>query len=167
MAKIFPKEIEHKSLGHLTACFGQFDTVKSINEAVEAGREFILATYWTKRHIKEFAYGAMHEVPVPKEGFPYDLDTLQIVYICDGTPQFYAISTYTEAMFRFKEEDLEYLECEAPNGDKFRMRYTAGLEFEIYEITGETAVEPEPEKEVEAPAPAPATTKKTVKKGAK
>lgn len=134
MAKIFPKEVDHKSLGKLIACPDKYKTLKEVNDAIEEGKDLIFATYWTKRHIKEFAYAAAHEVPVPKEGFPYDLDTLQTVYVCDGVKRLYALSTYTEAMFKFNEDDLTPVECEANDGSKFKMRYSAGLEYEIYEV---------------------------------
>lgn len=137
MAKIFPKEIEHESLGKLVACPDKYHTMKEIREAIEADTNLVFACYWTKRHIKEFAYGQSHEVPVPKSGFPYDLDTLQALYVCEGIDRIYALSTYTEAMFRFEEEDLKPTECEANDGSKFMMRYSAGLEYEIYEMVDE------------------------------
>lgn len=133
MAKIFPKEIDHESLGKLVACPDKYHTVQEIRKALEEGVNLIFACYWTKRHIKEFAYGQSYEVPVPKGGFPHDLDTLQALYVCEGIDRIYALSTYTEAMFRFLEEDLVPTECEANDGSKFMMRYSAGLEFEIYE----------------------------------
>ena len=134
MAKIFPKEIDHESLGKLVACPDKYHTIQEIREAIEADKNLIFACYWTKRHIKEFAYGQSYEVPVPKGGFPHDLDTLQALYVCEGIDRIYALSTYTEAMFRFIEEDLVPTECEANDGSKFIMRYSAGLEYEIYEV---------------------------------
>lgn len=137
MARIFPKEIDHESLGKLVACPDKYHTVQEIREAIDSDKNLIFACYWTKRHIKEFAYGQTYEVPVPKGGFPYDLDTLQALYVCEGIDRIYALSTYTEAMFRFMEEDLVPTECEANDGSKFMMRYSAGLEFEIYEVVDE------------------------------
>ena len=134
MARIFPKEIDHESLGKLVACPDKYHSIKEVKEAIEADKNLIFACYWTKRHIKEFAYAQSYEVPVPKGGFPYDLDTLQALYVCEGIDRIYALSTYTEAMFRFVEEDLVPTECEANDGSKFMMRYSAGLEFEIYEV---------------------------------
>lgn len=134
LARIFPKEIDHESLGKLVACPSKYHSVKEIREAIEQDKTLIFATYWTKRHLKEFSYGQTYEVPVPKNGFPYDLDTLQALYVCEGIDRIYALSTYTEAMFRFIEEDLTPIECEANDGSKFMMRYSAGLEFEIYEV---------------------------------
>ena len=134
MARIFPKEIDHESLGKLVACPDKYHSIQEIREAIEGDKNLIFACYWTKRHIKEFAYSQSYEVPVPKGGFPHDLDTLQALYVCEGIDRIYALSTYTEAMFRFVEEDLVPTECEANDGSKFMMRYSAGLEFEIYEV---------------------------------
>ena len=134
MARIFPKEIDHESLGKLVACPDKYHSIKEIREAIEGDKNLIFACYWTKRHIKEYAYSQSYEVPVPKGGFPHDLDTLQALYVCEGIDRIYALSTYTEAMFRFVEEDLVPTECEANDGSKFMMRYSAGLEFEIYEV---------------------------------
>ena len=133
MARIFPKEIDHESLGKLVACPDKYHSIQEVREAIEADKNLIFACYWTKRHIKEFSYAQTYEVPVPKNGFPHDLDTLQALYVCEGIDRIYALSTYTEAMFRFMEEDLVPTECEANDGSKFMMRYSAGLEFEIYE----------------------------------
>lgn len=134
MAKIFPAEIDHESLGKLVARPDKYHTIQEIREAIDSEVNLVFACYWTKRHIKEFAYGQSYEVPVPKNGFPHDLDTLQALYVCEGIDRIYALSTYTEAMFRFIEEDLVPTECEANDGSKFMMRYSAGLEFEIYEV---------------------------------
>ena len=137
LAKIFPKEIEHEAFGKLIACPDKYTTVQEIREALDAGKTLIFACYWTKRHIKEYSYAQCYEVPVPKNGFPYDLDTLQALYVCEGVDRIYALSTYTEAMFRFVGDDLEPTPCEANDGSKFKMRYAAGMEFEIYEAVEE------------------------------
>lgn len=134
MAKIFPKEIDHEAFGKLIACPDKYHTLEEIRKALDEGKSLIFACYWTKRHIKEFAYAEINNVPVPKSGFPYDLDTLQALYVCDGIDRIYALSTYTEAMFRFDEIDLEPVESEANDGSKFKLRYSAGLEYEIYEV---------------------------------
>lgn len=135
MAKIFPKEIDHEHHGKLVACPDKYHTIEEIRKALnEEGKSLIFASYWTKRHIKEYGYAQTHGVPVPRAGFPYELDTLMAVYVCDSIDRVYAISTYTEAMFSFLAEDLEPTECEGNDGEKFLMRYSAGLEYEIYEV---------------------------------
>ena len=137
LAKVFPKVINHESLGKLVACPDKYHSVDEIREAINEDKNLVFACYWTKRHIKEFSYGQTLEVPVPKNGFPYDLDTLQALYVCEGIDRIYALSTYTEAMFRFSDEDLVSTECEANDGSKFMMRYSAGMEYEIYEVVDE------------------------------
>lgn len=134
LAKIFPKEIDHESLGKLIACPDKYYTVQEIREALDADKTLIFAAYWTKRHIKMMNYAGLFDVPVPKNGFPYDLDTLQALYVCEGIDRIYALSTYTEAMFEFRAEDLVPTDCEGNDGSKFKMRYSAGMEFEIYEV---------------------------------
>jgi hypothetical protein len=134
MAKIFPVELNHEILGTLKAAPEKYSTMDEIEVAINAGAELYFACYWTKRHIKEFGYAVSRDVEVPKKGFDNDLDMLQPIFICKDTPKLHAISTLTEALFTFKEEDLERIECESPTGDKFSMRYSIGLEFEIYEL---------------------------------
>lgn len=134
LAKIFPKEIEHEELGKLVACPDKYHTIAEVREALDEGETLIFAAYWTKRHIKEYAYAQAYDVPVPKSGFPFDLDALQVLYVCEGVDRIYALSTYTEAMFRFDAGDLVPTDCEGNDGSKFKMRYSAGLEYEIYEV---------------------------------
>ena len=133
LAKIFPKEIQHPALGKLVACPEKYSTVDEIRKALdEEDKTLVFAAYWTKRHIKQMGYAQMFNVPVPKE-FPFDLDTLQVLYVCDGIDRIYALSSYTEAMFEFMAEDLVRTEVEGNDGSKFFMRYSAGMEYEIYE----------------------------------
>ena len=133
LAKVFPKEIDHESLGKLVACPDKYSTIEEIRKALDDGKTLYFAGYWTKRHIKEFTYGQAFNVPVPKGGFPYDLDIIQTIYVCEGINRIYALSTYTEAMYRFEEEELERVDCKANDGSEFTMRYSSGMEYEIYE----------------------------------
>ena len=84
----------------------------------------------------------MFNVPVPKE-FPFDLDMLQALYVCDNIDRLYALSSYTEAMFEFLEEDLARVDVESNDGNTYSMRYSAGLEFEIYEVVEDKETEAE------------------------
>lgn len=136
LATIFPETLENEDFGTLTACPDVYQTMEEIADAINDGKTLIFATYWTTRHIKKDEYAKVNEVPVPKNGFPNDLDLLQVVYVCTGIPRLYAISAITEAIFYFTDEDLARLPVKAPNGDEFTMRYSNGLEFEIYEAEG-------------------------------
>lgn len=134
IAKIFPKTLEHEALGTLVACPNKYKNIKEFAKAIEDGKQILFVCYWTKRHIKEFSYAQRFEVPTPKAGFPDDLDLLQVIYVCENIPRVYALSVYTEAMLKFFEEDLARTECKTNDGESFSMRYSAGLEYEIYEV---------------------------------
>ena len=142
MAKMFPAELKTEELGHLVACYDKYTTMAEVREALEQGKTLIFATFWTKRHIKQFGYSMMFNVPVPKE-FPFDLDMLQALYVCDNIDRLYALSSYTEAMFEFLEEDLARVDVESNDGNTYSMRYSAGLEFEIYEVVEDEETEAE------------------------
>lgn len=136
MATIFPQEFEHTDFGKVKACPDKYHTIDEIRKALEDGVELVFACYWTKQFIKQFNYGANADVKAPKE-FPYDLDTCQPIYVCDSNPIIYTLSTYTEAMFKFFDTDLVPIECKTNDGEVFMMRYSQGLEFEIYEVVAE------------------------------
>lgn len=132
-AKIFPAKMTHPDLGELVACTGHYTNYKEILAALEADKTLYFACYWTKRQIKEFAYEATKMVKAPKEGFPNDLDILMAVLPCETMERVFAMSRYTEALFQFEGEDFMPLEDTDPrSGDKFQIRISAGLEFEIY-----------------------------------
>lgn len=132
-AKIFPKEIKHPDLGKLVSCAGSYNTYAEIVEALKAERTLYFACYWTKRQIKEFGYEAVKMVKAPKNGFPYDLDILVAVLPCETIERLFAMSSYTEALFQFEGEDFAPIEDVDPrSGDKFKIRVSAGMEFEIY-----------------------------------
>lgn len=141
-ATMFPAVIEHEDLGKLVACTGKYTTYAEIFEALEADKTLYFAGYWTKRHIKEYRYSEIHNVKAPKNGFPHDLDIAMAVVPCETVERVYAMSRYTEAMYRFEGEDFQYLEDTDPrSGKKFRIRVSAGMEFEIYAPADEVEAE--------------------------
>lgn len=132
-AKMFPAEIDHPELGKLIACTGKYTAYADILEALNNERTLYFAGYWTKRHIKEYDYSQTFLVKAPKGGFPLDLDIAMAVLPCETVERVFAMSRYTEALYRFEGKDFEYVEDTDPrSGDKFRIRVTSGMEFEIY-----------------------------------
>ena len=132
MAQYFPDTLENKDLGTLVACKNEYTTYEEIYKALEAGKTLYFACYWSPRQIKEFSYGLNHFVKEPK-AFPNDLDLLLAVAPCETIDRVWCMSQYTEAMFRFEDTDFEYVEDKDPQtGEKFSIRVSAGLEFEIY-----------------------------------
>lgn len=143
-AKIFPAEIDHPELGKIVACTGAYTTYAEILKALEEEKTLYFACYWTKRQIREFQYAAakMIKPEVVKNGFPYDLDILMAVLPCETMERVFAMSRITEALFQFEGEDFKYIEDTDPrSGDKFRIRVSAGMEFEIYRPADEEIAE--------------------------
>ena len=143
-AKMFPAEIDHPELGKIVACTGAYTTYAEILKALEEEKTLYFACYWTKRQIREFQYAAakMIDPKVVKNGFPYDLDILMAVLPCETMERVFAMSRITEALFQFEGEDFKYIEDTDPrSGDKFRIRVSAGMEFEIYRPEDEEIAE--------------------------
>lgn len=149
-AKIFPKEINHPELGTLVAVPDKYhkyeDIVNALNEVDENGNlmhTIYLATYWSKRQIKEYDYARCYLVPassIPKNGFPHDLDLLQVVLTLETMKRLFALSAYTEALLTFEDGDLTPVEDVDPaDGSKYAIRVAGGLEFEIYVPADEVA----------------------------
>ena len=143
---MFPEEIDHPELGKLIACTGDYteyaDILKALNDE-ENPKTLYFAAYWTKRHIKEYQYANVKMVnpKTVKNGFPLDLDILMAVLPCETMERVYAMSRYTEALFQFEGEDFQYIEDIDPRGgDKYRIRVSEGMEFEIYRPADEEVV---------------------------
>ena len=140
-AKMFPAEIDHPELGKIVACTGAYTTYAEILKALEEEKTLYFACYWTKRQIREFRYRETYLVDVPKNGFPYDLDFAMAVLPCETMERIFAMSRITEAMYRFEGEDFKPIEDTDPrSGDKFQIRVSAGMEFEIYRPVDEDIV---------------------------
>jgi len=142
-AKMFPAEIDHPELGKIVACVGDYTTYADILKALEEEKTLYFACYWTKRHIREYQYAQakMIDPKVVKNGFPLDLDILMAVLPCETMERVFAMSRMTEALFQFEGEDFKYIEDTDPRGgDKFRVRVSAGMEFEIYRPAEEEVV---------------------------
>lgn len=134
-AKMFPAEIDHPELGKIVACTGAYTTYAEILKALEEEKTLYFACYWTKRQIREYQYAAakMIKPEVVKNGFPLDLDILMAVLPCETMERVFAMSRITEALFQFEGEDFKPVEDTDPrSGEKFQIRVSAGMEFEIY-----------------------------------
>ena len=134
VAKMFPEELSVDNLGVLRRADSSYKTMEDVAKALEEGKQFYFACYWSARHIKEFSYSAVNRVEAVKK-FPNDLDILEPVYFCENLKRMWANSVYTEAMFFFENEDITHTEDTDPyNGEKFKVRVSSGMEFELYEL---------------------------------
>ena len=142
-AKMFPAEIDHPELGKIVACTGAYTTYAEILKALEEEKTLYFACYWTKRQIREYQYAENKSInpAVVKNGFPLDLDIAMAVIPCETMDRLFAMSRITEAMYRFDGEDFKYIEDTDPrSGDKFQIRVSAGMEYEIYRPADEDIV---------------------------
>lgn len=134
VAKMFPEELTVDNLGVLRRADSSYKTMEDVAKALEEGKQFYFACYWSARHVKEFSYSAVNKVEAVNK-FPNDLDILEPVYFCENLKRMWANSVYTEAMFFFENEDITHIEDTDPyNGEKFKVRVSSGMEFELYEL---------------------------------
>ena len=134
VAKMFPEELTVDNLGVLRRADSSYKTMEDVAKALEEGKQFYFACYWSARHVKEFSYSAVNNVEAVNK-FPNDLDILEPVYFCENLKRMWANSVYTEAMFFFENEDITHIEDTDPyNGEKFKVRVSSGMEFELYEL---------------------------------
>ena len=142
-AKMFPAVIDHPELGKIVACTNAYTTYPEILKALEEEKTLYFACYWTKRQIREYQYAQakMIDPKVVKNGFPLDLDILMAVLPCETMERVFAMSRMTEALFQFEGEDFKPVEDTDPrSGEKFQIRVSAGMEFEIYRPADEEVV---------------------------
>lgn len=131
---LFPATINTEALGKLKALPKKFTTyeelVAATNEEDFDGEIYILVP-WTPEQIKKFKYSERFDVP-EVESFPDNYDILQVVMVCERVERFFAMSTYTDAMFEFEGADLAPTEYTDGVGKVLKNRISYGMEFEFY-----------------------------------
>lgn len=124
LADQFPSEIEVEGIGKLKLNTDIKD-MESLRKAIESGKNLFFAMYWSPRHLKQFIYDQIGVTTEKIKSFPNDLDIAQLVYVSDAGKVAYVISVYSEVLYTILPKDLEIAE----DG----LRYSAGIEFHIYE----------------------------------
>lgn len=138
-ATIFPAtittQIDGEDVVLTKAKSSEFTTIQDIVEAMDSKTDpkiIVFACYWTKRHIKEFNYALTFSVASPKS-FKDDLDLCIAAWECPTIKRLFAMSLETEAVYYFEEGSLTPIEDSNPyNGEKYQIRVSNGMEFEIY-----------------------------------
>ena len=118
---LFPETIE--SDAGLMSIVTNINTLEEFASAIEAGRELVLAMYWTKKLLKQFAYDSTGQSN-PTE-FPDDLDLMKTIYIKEEKQGVYALSVYTESMQLFNKDSFTLVEG---------VRYNNNAEWQLYEV---------------------------------
>lgn len=135
-AILFPPVLDLEGLDtKLVSCAGEYESFDQIRKALEAEKSLYIACYWSKTQVKKFEYAQAYQVKPEtcKNGFPNDLDILNAVLTCETMDRLFAMSLYTEALFRFDGDDFKAVEDTDPrSGKKFKVRVSSGMEFEIY-----------------------------------
>lgn len=134
-AKMFPDEFMFESEdGPITlkSVHKDYHDFKAIRAALEEEKQLYIAAYWTKLHVRKFNYKEQFALPEQPKGFPLNLDVLSIVLVLDKIDRLYAVSTYTDAVYRFDAPSFVPIEDEDVNGNKFTVRVDNGMEFELY-----------------------------------
>lgn len=130
--KLFPSVLDVKDLGKLKAVPSMYTKFDDLKKAVEDGKQVYIAAYWNPRQIKQFGYSQAFMVKAPKS-FENDLDVLQVVLTCETMQRLFAMSFYTEAMYRFDADYFVPIEDTDPrSGEKFKIRVAENMEFELY-----------------------------------
>lgn len=124
LADQFPPEIEVDGIGKLKLNTDIKD-MDGLRKAIESGKNLFFAMYWSPRHLKQFVYDQIGVTTEKVKSFPNDLDISQLVYVSDAGKVAYVISVYSEVLYTILPQDLEIAE----DG----LRYSAGVEFHIYE----------------------------------
>lgn len=101
--------------------------IKAVAEAWQNDTDLVIATYWTKTLLKQYAgsYDPYHINPNKPKAFEQDLDIVDITMACDLVVT--ASSIYTMVPTVFLPEDFIA-------DEDSQMRFTNGVEFEVYEV---------------------------------
>lgn len=139
IAKMFPATLTFESeegKQELVCAHDKYHDIDEVRSALNEGKTLFIAAYWTKRHIQQYNYKEQFMVPNAPKSFPDDLDMLNVVITCDTVDRVFAMSTYTEALYKFDGETFKPIEDD-DDGEKFTVRVSNGMEFEVYEIANE------------------------------
>lgn len=127
LAEVLPQIIKSKSLKADLIARPDLKTIQDIAKAFAEGTDFVIATYWTRRHLKQFAssYDPMNINPNRPTAFENDLDLIEVTYANDLVVTGVSLYSFVPQIFlpiNF-ERDVE-------SG----LRFANGVEFEVYEV---------------------------------
>lgn len=126
MLKTFPQELKSKTLGATLKLRLDIKDINDVANAFNNSQDIVLATYWTKRHLKQYAssYDPMGINPNLPTEFENDLDLVEITFanelVVTGCSLYsYVPHTLLPKDFIIHDDD---------------MRYCNGMEFQVYEV---------------------------------
>lgn len=122
----FPQTLESTVLKAKLKLRSDLKNAQDVVNAYNNEEDIIIATYWTKRHLKQYAgsYDPMNINPNKPKEFEHDLDLIEITYANDLVVTGCSLYSYVPQIFLPQDFTLE----------EDGMRYANGCEFQIYEI---------------------------------
>lgn len=130
LVELLPQIINSKSLKADLVARPDLKTIKDIAKAFAEGTDFVIATYWTRRHLKQFAssYDPMNINPNRPTAFENDLDLIEVTYANDLVVT--GVSLYSSVPQIFLPINFD-------RDEEYGLRFANGVEFEIYEVVEE------------------------------
>ena len=128
-AKFFPDTLDIANLGKFKKR-SDILTHEAFREAVDGDTNVVIAMYWSPRMITKYEYSAQYRVAKVKK-FADDLDIVTPVMFLDKETRVLCVSAYTDAIVPIEENDFEYIE-DSNGKDKYQVRLSHGVEFELY-----------------------------------
>lgn len=127
LVKDFPDTIESKSLKATLVARPDLKNIKDIVKAYSEEVDFVIATYWTKRHLKQFAdsYDPMKINPNKPKQFENDLDLIEVTFANELVVTGCSLYSYVPQIFLPGDFEID---------EETNLRYANGVEFEVYEI---------------------------------
>ena len=119
LAMMFPKTLDID--GNKYELASDIKNMDDLYKAYEKEEVLVFAYYWTKRHLKQFAY--FNDWLGHPESFENDLDLATAIHVSDEKKVSYQVSMYTEAIYTILPKDLE---------EEDGIRIASGIEFQIY-----------------------------------
>lgn len=122
----FPNTLESKALKGTLKLRNDLATIQDVVKAFNNDEDIIIATYWTKKLLKQYAqgYDPMGINPNKPKSFEHDLDLIEITYANDLVVTGCSLYSYVPQILL--PGDFEQ--------DEDGMRYANGVEFQVYEV---------------------------------
>lgn len=123
---MFPRELKSKSVDGTLVLRDDIKDIAQFMECYNKEQDLVIATFWSKRHLKQYAdsYDPMGINPNRPKSFENDLDLIEVTFVHQLCVT--GNSLYSMVPSVFKPEHFEM--------DEEGIRYANGLEFQIYEV---------------------------------
>lgn len=122
----FPETLVSESLKGTLKVRRDLKTIQDVANAWAKGEDITIATYWSKKLLKQYSqgYDPMNINPNRPKSFEHDLDLIEVTFANELVVTGCSLYSYVPQIF--VPYDFE--------ADEDEMRYANGCEFEIYEI---------------------------------